>query len=331
MGSLGFLQGIFPTQRLNPGLPHCRWILYQLIHQGSPRILEWVAYPFSRGSSWARNRTEVSWIAGGFFANWAIRETLSYQNVQHLVYFCCNDVLKDITQERYTYMKYTLNVLASQLQRIGEATISLQWFLKFHFIETLLEYNCFPMWCWFPLCNFVNQLRVYTYPLPLEPCLPPHTIIYRVSLFHPFSQGRVWSHLWCLSCTVTWCNFTNRSHLKQKSWLTFFYRHSFSTWCSFSFQVPTSEIVNPSSELLLRLSHTCACMLSHFSRIRLFGTPWTVPCQAPLSMGFCRQEYRSGLPFHSPGDLHNIGIEPASPALAGGNSLPLSHRGSPFG
>ena len=45
------LQGIFPTQGLNPGLLHCRWILYQLSHKGSPRILEWVAYPFSRGSS----------------------------------------------------------------------------------------------------------------------------------------------------------------------------------------------------------------------------------------------------------------------------------------
>ena len=43
--------GIFSTQGLNPGLPHCRWILYHLSHQGSPRILEWVAYSFSRGSS----------------------------------------------------------------------------------------------------------------------------------------------------------------------------------------------------------------------------------------------------------------------------------------
>ena len=49
--SLSLLQGIFPTQGLNPGLPHCRWILYQLSHQGGPRIPEWGAYPFSRGSS----------------------------------------------------------------------------------------------------------------------------------------------------------------------------------------------------------------------------------------------------------------------------------------
>ena len=47
VGSLFLLQGIFPTQGSNPGLPHCRKILYQLSHEGSPRILEWVAYPFS--------------------------------------------------------------------------------------------------------------------------------------------------------------------------------------------------------------------------------------------------------------------------------------------
>ena len=56
VGSLSLLQGIFPTQELNPGLPHCRRILYCLSHQGSPRILEWVAYPFSRGFPQPRNR-----------------------------------------------------------------------------------------------------------------------------------------------------------------------------------------------------------------------------------------------------------------------------------
>jgi len=63
-GSLSLLQGIFPTQELNPGLLHCRWLLYQLNHKGSPRILECVAYPFSRGSSWLRNQTRISCIAG---------------------------------------------------------------------------------------------------------------------------------------------------------------------------------------------------------------------------------------------------------------------------
>ena len=51
------------------------------------------------------------------------------------------------------------------------------------------------------------------------------------------------------------------------------------------------------------------------SRVRLFATPWTVAHQAPPSRGFSRQEYWSGLPFPSPGDLPNPGIEPRSPAL----------------
>ena len=55
IGSLSLLQEIFPTQGLNPGLLHCKQILYHLNHQGSPRILEWVAYPFSRGSSHPRD------------------------------------------------------------------------------------------------------------------------------------------------------------------------------------------------------------------------------------------------------------------------------------
>ena len=49
-GNLSLLHGIFPTQGSDPGLLHCRWILYQLSHKESPRILEWVAYPFSSRS-----------------------------------------------------------------------------------------------------------------------------------------------------------------------------------------------------------------------------------------------------------------------------------------
>ena len=52
--------------------------------------------------------------------------------------------------------------------------------------------------------------------------------------------------------------------------------------------------------------------------LRLFATPWSVPHQAPLSMGFSRQEYWSGLPFPSPGNLPDSGVKPESPALEGG-------------
>ena len=74
VSSLPLLRGIFPTQGSNPGLLHRGWILYQLSHKGSPRILEWVTYPFSKGSSRPRNRTRVSCVEGRFFTNWAFRE-----------------------------------------------------------------------------------------------------------------------------------------------------------------------------------------------------------------------------------------------------------------
>ena len=74
-----------------------------------------------------------------------------------------------------------------------------------------------------------------------------------------------------------------------------------------------------------------ACMLSHFSYVWLFATLWTVTHQAPLSMGFCRQEYWSGFPCPPPGDLPDPGIKFASsvaPALQVDSSL-LSHQGHP--
>ena len=69
MDSLSLLQMIYPTQGSNQGLPHCRWILYQLSRKGSPRILEWVACPSSSGSSQPRNQTQVSRITGRFFTS----------------------------------------------------------------------------------------------------------------------------------------------------------------------------------------------------------------------------------------------------------------------
>ena len=64
------------------------------------------------------------------------------------------------------------------------------------------------------------------------------------------------------------------------------------------------------------------------SRVPLFATPWTVACQAPPSMGFSRQEYWSGLPFPSPGNLPDRGIEHRSPALQA-DALPSEPPGKP--
>ena len=92
VGSLSLLQGIFPTQGSNPGLPHCRWILYQLSHEGSPRILDWVVYPFSSGSSQPRNRTGVSWHCQ------QILYQLSYEGspiyiLKNIYFLICTDIL----------------------------------------------------------------------------------------------------------------------------------------------------------------------------------------------------------------------------------------------
>ena len=75
-------------------------------------------------------------------------------------------------------------------------------------------------------------------------------------------------------------------------------------------------LLTPLLYALAQTLYMCVCILSHSSRVQLFATAWTVVHQAPLSMGFSRQEYWSGLPFPSPGDPPNPGIKPVSPALA---------------
>ena len=75
----------------------------------------------------------------------------------------------------------------------------------------------------------------------------------------------------------------------------------------------------------IRCVHTCSVA----NPMLLCPIPWTVACQVPLTVGFPRQEYWSGLPFPSPGNLPYPEIEPTSPAWQV-NSLPLSHQGSPL-
>ena len=188
MGSLSLLQGIFPTQGSNSGLPHCRCFLYQLSHKGSLRILEWVAYPFSRGSSWPRNQTRVSCIAGGFFTNGAIRKALDY----------------------------------------------------------------------------VKELKSQ----------PGYGRLPRILLF--------WSNV---------------------------------KMSQFHTSKVNSHILD--GQMLIVICLLCSYLLS---RVWFFATPWTVTQQAPLSMGFSRQEYWSGLLFPTPGELPDPGIKLASlvsPTLVG--------------
>ena len=74
VGCHALLQEILWTQGSNSGLLPCKQILYCLSHQGSPGILEWVAYPFSRGCSTPRDQTRVSCITGRFFTSWATQK-----------------------------------------------------------------------------------------------------------------------------------------------------------------------------------------------------------------------------------------------------------------
>ena len=81
--------------------------------------------------------------------------------------------------------------------------------------------------------------------------------------------------------------------------------------------------------VLVLVSQSCVKVkVKLLSRVQLFATPWTETYQAPQSMGFSRQEYWSGLPFPSPGDLPNPGIEPGCPALQT-NALPSEPLGKP--
>ena len=94
-------------------------------------------------------------------------------------------------------------------------------------------------------------------------------------------------------------------------------QHHSSKISIFQCSAKASHVLDPdkmdefSNYILLWLA-VYACMVNH---IWLFVTPWTIACQAPLSMGFSRKEYCSGLPFLSPGDLPNPWMEPGSPAL----------------
>ena len=103
VGCHALLQEIFPTQGSNPGLLHCRQILYQLSHQGSPRVLEWAVYPFTRGSFQPRNQIKVSYAEGGFFTSWATRKAQPRRGGNLNVHWprkrrCGTDIQRNTTQ-----------------------------------------------------------------------------------------------------------------------------------------------------------------------------------------------------------------------------------------
>ena len=137
--------GDLPTQGSNPGLPHCRWIIYQLSHKGSPRIMEWVAYPFSSGSSQLRNRTGVSYIAGRFVTSWATREAhgciravlLSFHYTAVVLYFLFPDGHLNFLDHFFFFfpsLSFITSLLSSQNWSVF-ITITSSSYLPFQFFK----------------------------------------------------------------------------------------------------------------------------------------------------------------------------------------------------
>ena len=122
-------------------------------------------------------------------------------------------------------------------------------------------------------------------------------------LENPMVRGAWWATVHRVAKSQTWLKWLSTYNLYLHTYTQHIYTHTY---------------------LHLRLCicvHARVCMLSHFSHVWLFATLWAVACQSPLSVGFSRQEYWSGLPCPPPGDHPDPGIESASltsPALAGG-------------
>ena len=155
-----------------------------------------------------------------------------------------------------------------------------------------------------------------------------------ISFSRGFSWCRDWTHIYSLSnfqiyttgllTTVTMLYITSSElifPLNSKWWTMRTSDYKF----FFLNTIPRNQTFSTLLTALIQSNkHLLILMLSH---VQLVPTPWTVACQAPLSMGFSRQEYWSGLPFLPSEDLPDPGIEPMSPALQ--VDLPLSHLERP--
>ena len=146
---MSLLQEILLTQGSNPGLPHCRQILYQLSHKRSSRILEWVAYPFTSRSSQPRNRTRVSCVAGGFFTSWTTRE--AHHCIDPLI------IHWDLQSSNLLYLWFLLHLLAEILE---ETLLYITWYSEVQSLQeqcllgvTSLAFTECYQWVFFPLAS----------------------------------------------------------------------------------------------------------------------------------------------------------------------------------
>ena len=109
--------GDLPNPGIEPRSPSLWVDFYQLSHKGSPRILEWVAYPFSSRSSQPRNLLGVSCIAGRFFTNWAIREACVC-SVTYIMY---------VTEFSLNFLRVLLEYVTSAIGEIWELPKAITW------------------------------------------------------------------------------------------------------------------------------------------------------------------------------------------------------------
>ena len=121
VGYHALLQGIFQTQGSNPSLPHCRWILYHLSQQRSSRILEWVAYLFSRGPSWLEDPDSHQELYQGLLHCRVILYQLSYQGSP------INIINRMKIRKRSTTSLYIVTLLILLIRRVYHAKCQDGW------------------------------------------------------------------------------------------------------------------------------------------------------------------------------------------------------------
>ena len=184
VGSLSLLQRIFPTQGSNPGLQHCRRLLYQLNHKGSPRVLEWVAISLSRESSQPRDQTRVSRVVGRSFTVWATREGKDKGN--KLPCFPLTSVSETFFSSVQSLSRVQL--FATPWTAAHQVSLSItnsQSLLKCMSIETVMPSNCLI------LCH----------PLLLPSIFPNIRIFSNESDFHIR-----WPNYWSFSFSISLSN-----------------------------------------------------------------------------------------------------------------------------
>ena len=244
MGSLFLLQGVFQTQGSNLGGPNCRQIPYQLSHQGSPGILEWVAYTSSSRSFWPRNRTRSSCIARGFFNIWnslkAVKEEERPLSPKFPSYVS--------RTSEFSYFRLKLN-----LANIPSNSRITSCFLAFYKLKA--ENYLVPIWSY---KHFPSNTHLASFPTIFSHSLCSLTT---ECLLWP---GRLCAHLLCWN-TLPLDTHTASSFPSPRSLLKCYLMRGLLPWPPY-----------PSSLLFVSLSLTYFSVSSLLFDIYLFGNLFTI-------------------------------------------------------